>query len=94
VRGAFLTVLAADLVLIAVGVLTYRPFLSQPGSLGYLAAPVASLLVYVVLTIAATRSTDPAYRRVLLIATIVGSCLGLLEVGNIRSRRSRGSQAR
>jgi hypothetical protein len=83
VRRTFLAVLTADLVLVAVGVLSYRTFLSQPGGLGYLAPPVGLLLVYAAVVLAATRSTNAAHRRFLWVAAVVGSCLGLLEVVNI-----------
>ena len=75
--------LTADLVLIVVNVLAYRPFLSQPGSVGYLCAAVAMVLVYGLIVFAATRSPSPPQRRVLRIAAIIGCCLALLEVVNI-----------
>ncbi len=82
-RAMLLTVLGVDLVLIAACVLSYRPFLSQPGSLGYLAGPVALVLVYAAAVLVVTRLFGSARRRVLRTAAMVGAGLGLLEVVNI-----------
>jgi hypothetical protein len=82
-RWTLLAVLAADAALVALGVLMYRPFLAQPGSLIYLAEPLGLIVVYGALVFVATGATSPLPRRILSIATIIGCCLGLLEVANI-----------
>jgi hypothetical protein len=82
-RWTFLAVLAADVALVAFGVLMYRPFLSQPGSLVYLAEPLGLIVVYGAVVLTAARATRSVPRRILRVATVIGSCLGLLEVVNI-----------
>jgi len=82
-RATFLAVLGLALSLVAVGVLSYRSFFAQPGSVGYLAGPVVLLLLYVAAVLVVTRSRQPEQGRVLRVAAVVGSGLGLVEVVNI-----------
>ncbi len=82
-RAATLTLIAVDLVLIAVRVLAYRPFFAQPQATWYALGPVILLGLYAGGVRALIATSSPDRRVALRVGTVVGLLTGVLWVVNL-----------
>jgi len=79
-RVALLLGVAVDLVLIAVRVFLYRPFLAMPGGLTFVIEPVTMLIVYGVLVLWITTTGGLPRQSAIARGTIFGLITGALQV--------------